>query len=58
MELPAKYNPSETEDKWYAYWLENKFFHSEPDEREPYTVVIPPLMLRESFIWAMSLTTL
>ncbi len=42
MELPAKYNPSETEDKWYAYWLENKFFHSEPDEREPYTVVIPP----------------
>lgn len=42
MELPAKYNPSEVEDKWYAYWLENKFFHSEPDEREPYTVVIPP----------------
>ena len=42
MELPAKYNPAETEDKWYAYWLENKFFHSEPDEREPYTVVIPP----------------
>ena len=42
MELPAKYNPVETEDKWYAYWLENKFFHSEPDDREPYTVVIPP----------------
>lgn len=42
MELPAKYSPAETEDKWYAYWLENKFFHSEPDEREPYTVVIPP----------------
>ncbi len=42
MELPAKYNPAETEDKWYAYWLENKFFHSEPDDREPYTVVIPP----------------
>lgn len=42
MELPAKYNPSEVEDKWYAYWLENKFFHSEPDEREAYTVVIPP----------------
>ena len=42
MELPAKYNPAETEDKWYAYWLENKFFHSEPDEREPYTIVIPP----------------
>lgn len=30
MELSAKYNPSEVEDKWYAYWLENKFFHSEP----------------------------
>ncbi len=42
MELPAKYNPSSVEDKWYAYWLENKFFHSEPDEREPYTIVIPP----------------
>ncbi len=42
MELSAKYNPAEVEDKWYAYWLKNKFFHSEPDEREPYTVVIPP----------------
>ena len=42
MELSAKYNPSQVEDKWYAYWLENKFFHSEPDEREPYTIVIPP----------------
>ena len=31
-----------TEDKWYSYWLENGFFHSEPDEREPYTIVIPP----------------
>ena len=42
MELPAKYDPALTEDKWYAYWLENGFFHSEPDEREPYTIVIPP----------------
>lgn len=42
MELPVKYNPVEVEDKWYAYWLKNKFFHSEPDEREPYTIVIPP----------------
>ncbi len=42
MDLSAKYSPAEIEDKWYAYWLENKFFHSEPDEREPYTVVIPP----------------
>ena len=42
MELPNKYDPSLTEDKWYSYWLENGFFHSEPDEREPYTIVIPP----------------
>ena len=42
MELSAKYDPSQVEDKWYAYWLENKFFHSEPDSREPYTIVIPP----------------
>ena len=42
MELSAKYNPSEVEDKWYAYWLKNKCFHSEPDNREPYTIVIPP----------------
>ena len=42
MELSAKYSPSEVEEKWYSYWLKNKFFHSEPDNREPYTVVIPP----------------
>ena len=42
MELSAKYNPAEVEDKWYSYWLENKFFHSEPDAREPYTIGIPP----------------
>ncbi|MDY5357090.1 MAG: valine--tRNA ligase [Candidatus Cryptobacteroides sp.] len=42
MELPSKYNPALTEDKWYAYWLKHKCFHSEPDEREPYTIVIPP----------------
>ncbi|MBP1638213.1 MAG: valS, partial [Bacteroidetes bacterium] len=42
MELASKYDPSEVEGKWYQYWLENKFFHSEPDEREPFTIVIPP----------------
>ena len=42
MELSAKYSPLEVEEKWYSYWLKNKFFHSEPDNREPYTVVIPP----------------
>jgi valyl-tRNA synthetase len=42
MDIPAKYDPKSTEEKWYRYWLEKKFFHSEPDEREPYTIVIPP----------------
>ena len=42
MELSTKYNPAEVEDKWYAYWTAHKFFHSEPDDREPYTIVIPP----------------
>lgn len=42
MEIPAKYNPAEVEDKWYKYWMENRFFHSTPDEREPYCIVIPP----------------
>jgi valyl-tRNA synthetase len=40
--ISAKYNPSEVEDKWYGYWIKNRFFHSEPDSREPYTIVIPP----------------
>ncbi|MFW0716863.1 valine--tRNA ligase [Pedobacter sp. N23S346] len=42
MSISTHYNPAETEDKWYSYWLSKKFFHSEPDEREPYTIVIPP----------------
>ncbi len=41
-ELAPKYNPSEVEDKWYRYWLDNNLFHSEPDHREPYAIVIPP----------------
>ncbi|MFH2143618.1 MAG: valine--tRNA ligase [Bacteroidota bacterium] len=42
MNIPSKYDPSLTEDKWYKYWLDNKFFESEPDDREPYCIVIPP----------------
>ena len=42
MEIASKYNPAEVEDKWYKYWMDNNLFHSEPDEREPYTIVIPP----------------
>ena len=41
-ELATKYDPRDVEDKWYAYWMEHGLFHSEPDEREPYTIVIPP----------------
>jgi valyl-tRNA synthetase len=42
MSLAKTYNPKEVEDKWYQFWMENDFFKSVPDEREPYTIVIPP----------------
>jgi len=42
MQIPTKYNPSNVEDKWYEYWMKNRYFHSQPDEREAYTIVIPP----------------
>ena len=42
MEIPAKYDPSQTESKWYDFWLNRGYFHSEPNEKEPYTIVIPP----------------
>ena len=42
MELASKYNPADIESKWYQYWLEQGFFQSKPDNREPYTIVIPP----------------
>ncbi|MBO7489319.1 MAG: valine--tRNA ligase [Bacteroidales bacterium] len=42
MEIASKYNPRAVEEKWYSFWLEKKLFHSEPDRRKPYTVVIPP----------------
>lgn len=41
-QISNKYNPSETEQKWYDYWMKNNFFHSEPNEKPPYTIVIPP----------------
>jgi len=40
--IPAQFNAQEVEKKWYDYWMENKYFHSTPDERTPYTIVIPP----------------
>ena len=42
MELASKYNPSLVEGRWYNFWVDNRLFHSEPDGREPYTIVIPP----------------
>ncbi len=42
MSLASTYIPAEVEEKWYEYWMKNNLFHSEPDEREPYTIVIPP----------------
>jgi len=42
MDIPSKYSPAQSEDKWYKHWMEKKYFHSEPDKREPYTITIPP----------------
>jgi len=42
MSISKTYQPKEAEDKWYSYWLQHKFFRSVPDEREPYTIVMPP----------------
>jgi valyl-tRNA synthetase len=42
MEISSKYSPKDIETKWYKEWLENKLFHSVPDKREPYSIVIPP----------------
>ena len=42
MQIADKYTPQDIEAKWYDYWEKNRLFHSEPDEREPYTIVIPP----------------
>jgi valyl-tRNA synthetase len=41
-EIAAKYSPKNVEDKWYKFWMVNNFFHSEPNEKKPYTIVIPP----------------
>ena len=42
MEIPKIYDPTITENKWYKHWMDNGYFNSKPDEREPYTIVIPP----------------
>eukprot|EP01089_Gocevia_fonbrunei_P017591 TRINITY_DN5756_c0_g2_i1.p1 TRINITY_DN5756_c0_g2~~TRINITY_DN5756_c0_g2_i1.p1 ORF type:complete len:877 (-),score=201.08 TRINITY_DN5756_c0_g2_i1:3597-6227(-) len=42
MEIPSKYEPHRVESQWYDYWTKHNYFHSKPDDREPYTIVIPP----------------
>ncbi len=42
MEISKIYDPTAAEERWYKYWMDKGFFHSEPDDREPYTIVIPP----------------
>ena len=42
MSIPKNFIPKAVEEKWYSYWLENNFFKSIPDDRKPYTIVIPP----------------
>ena len=42
MQIPTKYLASDVESKWYDYWMKHNYFHSTPDDREPYTIVIPP----------------
>ncbi|MBA3901040.1 MAG: valine--tRNA ligase [Bacteroidetes bacterium] len=42
MEIASKYVPQQVEEKWYKYWMDKGFFNSDPDDREPYTIVIPP----------------
>jgi len=41
-DIPSKYEPAAAENRWYSYWMEKGFFHSVPDSRKPYTIVIPP----------------
>ena len=42
MQISSKFDHTEIEKKWYSFWNKNKFFNSEPDDREPFTIVIPP----------------
>jgi len=42
MNIASNYDASSVEDKWYAYWMEHNYFHSTPNDKEPYTIVIPP----------------
>lgn len=42
MDIPKSYSSQQSEEKWYKYWIDNNMFHSVPDDREPYTIVIPP----------------
>ena len=41
-DIPSKYEPAAAENRWYSYWMDKGFFHSVPDGRKPYTIIIPP----------------
>ncbi|MCB0687387.1 MAG: class I tRNA ligase family protein, partial [Saprospiraceae bacterium] len=41
-DISSRYEPGSVEEKWYRHWQERNYFHSEPDDREPYSIVIPP----------------
>ena len=47
MTIPLSYDAGKVEQKWYGYWLKNKYFKAIPDSREPYTIVIPPYGIME-----------
>ena len=57
-EIASKYDPRAVEDRWYAYWMDHKLFHSEPDAREPFTIVIPRLTSQVYSIWGICSTIL
>jgi valyl-tRNA synthetase len=50
MTIPAQFDAKTIEDKWYDYWMKNNYFHSEPDHRTPYTIVIPPPNVTEFYM--------
>jgi valyl-tRNA synthetase len=51
MTIPAQFDAKTIENKWYDYWMKNNYFHSEPDHRTPYTIVIPPPNVTEFCTW-------
>ena len=51
MSIAKTYQPNQVENKWYDHWLKKEYFSSNPDQREAFTIVIPPPMLLAFYIW-------